>query len=51
MSGKPDSCQKCGRICAEKDNFIRGPLEGRYEWLCGACYNIEGIFRTSKWKD
>lgn len=48
---KPDTCQKCGRICIEKDNRLRGPLEGSYEWLCGACYNIEATIKTVTWKN
>lgn len=48
---KPNACQKCCRICIEKDNFLRGPLEGNFEWLCGACYNIEGMIRPIRWKN
>lgn len=47
---EPDYCQKCGRICVEKDNFLRGPLEGKYEWLCGKCAREEEFFRPLKWK-
>jgi hypothetical protein len=49
-TSRPYACQKCGRICVEKDNFLRGPLEGKYEWLCKKCYNVEGLVRTMNWK-
>lgn len=38
---KPDKCVKCGTLCVDRDNRIRGPLEGKYEWLCPACYYRE----------
>ncbi len=50
MGEKPDRCAKCNRICVEKDNFLRGPLEGRYEWLCGPCYRTEGAVTPLRWK-
>jgi hypothetical protein len=45
-----ECCQKCGRICIEKDNFLRGPLEGKYEWLCRRCAREEGFSKPLKWK-
>lgn len=50
MGDNPDRCAKCNRICVEKDNFLRGPLEGEYEWLCGRCYRIIGAIVPLKWK-
>lgn len=32
-----ERCNKCGRLCVDKDNWLRGPLEGKYEYLCGRC--------------
>ena len=47
---RPARCQRCGRTCVGKENHLKGPLEGELEWLCVACYNIEGLYRHVKWK-
>jgi hypothetical protein len=50
MAQKHETCDKCGKLCVEKDNWLRGPLEGRYEWLCGSCARQEEMAWPLKWK-
>ncbi len=38
---KKDTCDKCGKLCITKDDHLRGPLEGRYEYLCSRCARSE----------
>ena len=49
-TSRPYLCQKCGLICVEKDNFLRGLLEMKYEWPRKKCRNVEGMFTPMKWK-
>jgi len=37
MKRSHDTCDKCGKLCITKDDRLRGPLEGQYEYLCPRC--------------
>jgi hypothetical protein len=30
---KHDRCDKCGALCITKDDWLRGPLVGKYDYL------------------
>lgn len=46
-----EKCDKCGRLCITKDDWLRGPLEGRYEYLCKHCaIQQEATSWPLKWK-
>ena len=47
---RADECDRCHRLCVMKDDRLRGPLEGQYEYLCGRCARQEEMFRTLVWK-
>ncbi len=50
MLQKHDRCDKCKMLCIEKDNWLRGPLEGKYEYLCRSCARTEEKVWPLRWK-
>lgn len=50
MLGRGEICDRCGAYGIDKDNKLRGPLEGRYEYLCKKCAFDEGLFRPLRYK-
>jgi hypothetical protein len=47
---RPDRCLKCGKLCAERNEWLRGPLYGKYEWLCADCAVAEEAVYPLVWK-
>lgn len=45
-----ETCDKCGKLCITKDDWLRGPLLGKHEYLCGKCVRMEEVLRPLKWK-
>lgn len=50
MSQRHETCDRCHKLCVTKDDWLRGPLEGNYEYLCKDCAFMEGLVYPLKWK-
>ena len=50
MLGRGEKCDKCGAYGIDRDNRLRGPLEGDYEYLCKRCALEVGLFHPLKYK-
>jgi hypothetical protein len=51
MLDRGEKCDKCGAYGIDKDNRLRGPLEGPYEYLCKKCAFEQGMFHPLKYKE
>ncbi len=38
-------------LCVDKDTQLLGPLEGKYEYLCGDCARTEEMVWPLRWKE
>jgi hypothetical protein len=46
-----ETCDRCGALCITKDDYLLGPLEGKYEYLCKRCAREEEMTTFPlKWK-